>query len=446
MLALALPTVLADCKLAPSACYIDDGKRILNSDHYDGGLSREYCAQYCSDKGFQLAGVESGRECYCGNALRGDAKLATNASECDFKCSGKDAQSETCGGYWRLDVFKFSCSGTPVPQPRTPDFINNPCLNKSSVFASQPWCDASLSIDERVDDMVSRLTLEEKIGALDTSAPPLPSLGLNAYNWWSEATHGISHVRNDQTTPYESNFAFPITTAMSFNRSLWKLTGEQIGREGRAFMNVGNAWSTYWAPVVNLAREPRWGRNIETPGEDPYLSGEYATAFVRGFQEAPEAPGQLMASACCKHYVANEMEHSTVSGETWTRHDFDAPVPGLRRKGQSLVPHVQLHCRQRQAFVRERLAAQDGGARRVGLRRVHHLRLRRRERRVQPAPLCKDPRGDCEGCPRGRDGRRLHDLHWAARAVGARSEADQRRRHRRTAAHALPRAHAALAL
>ena len=102
--------------------------------------------------------------------------------------------------------------------------------------------------------------------------------------------------------------------------------GEQIGREARAFMNVGNAWSTYWAPVVNLAREPRWGRNIETPGEDPYLSGEYATAFVRGFQEAPEAPGQLMASACCKHYVANEMEHSTVSGETWTRHDFDAQI------------------------------------------------------------------------------------------------------------------------
>ena len=220
--------------------------------------------------------------------------------------------------------------------------------------------------------MVARLTLKEKIAALDTTSTPLASLGLNAYNWWSEATHGISHVRNDERTPFESNFAFPITTAMAFNRSLWRVTGEQIGREARAFMNVGNAWSTYWAPVVNLAREPRWGRNIETPGEDPYLSGEYATAFVSGFQQAPEAPDHLMASACCKHYVASaspaveigrplspilptlspalparatacaacltpalsalicsaadEMEHSTVANETWTRHNFDATI------------------------------------------------------------------------------------------------------------------------
>ncbi len=75
-------------------------------------------------------------------------------------------------------------------------------------------------------------------------------------------------------------------------------------------MNVGNAFSTYWAPVINLAREPRWGRNIECPGEDPYTTGQYASNFVRGFQESPESPGQLLASACCKHFVANEMEAS----------------------------------------------------------------------------------------------------------------------------------------
>ena len=63
---------------------------------------------------------------------------------------------------------------------------------------------------------------------------------------------------------------------MSFNRTLWKLTGRQIGREARALMNAGNGYSTFWAPVVNLAREPRWGRNIETPGEDPFLTGQYA--------------------------------------------------------------------------------------------------------------------------------------------------------------------------
>ena len=102
-------------------------------------------------------------------------------------------------------------------------------------------------------------------------------------------------MRNDETTPYETNTAFPITTAMSFNRSLWKATGSLIGREARAFMNAGNAWSTYWAPVINLAREPRWGRNIETPGEDPYLTGEYATAFVTGFETSEDDPKYIQA-------------------------------------------------------------------------------------------------------------------------------------------------------
>jgi len=67
-----------------------------------------------------------------------------------------------------------------------------------------------------------------------------------------------------------TKFAFPITTGMSFNRTLWKATGAQIGREARALMNAGKAYSTFWAPVVNLAREPRWGRNIEVPSEDPF--------------------------------------------------------------------------------------------------------------------------------------------------------------------------------
>ena len=158
---------------------------------------------------------------------------------------------------------------------------------------------------------------------------------------WSEATHGISHVQNSEATPFESNFAFPITTAMAFNRSLWSATGAQIGREARAFMNNGDAWSTYWAPVINLAREPRWGRNIETPGEDPYLTGEYATAFVRGFERSPDDPTHLQASACCKHYAANSMEQSTVAGVTFSRHDFDANVTA-----QDLVDSCVIMCQQ----------------------------------------------------------------------------------------------------
>ena len=88
---------------------------------------------------------------------------------------------------------------------------------------------------------------------------------------------------------------------------MWELTGRQISMEGRALSNQGQAYSTFWAPVINLAREPRWGRNLETPGEDPMLSGEYATAFVHGFQNYPGDPTHVMGSACCKHYVANRL-------------------------------------------------------------------------------------------------------------------------------------------
>lgn len=107
-------------------------------------------------------------------------------------------------------------------------------------------------------------------------------------------------------------------------------------------MNAGNAFSTYWAPVINLARllkhlfvfssnlfvvrDPRWGRNIECPGEDPYLTGQYAAQFVSGFQRSNLAPGQLLASACCKHFVANEMEHTDQNGFVEDRESFDAKV------------------------------------------------------------------------------------------------------------------------
>ena len=151
----------------------------------------------------------------------------------------------------------------PHPGP----YLVNPCLN--GTFKSAKFCDPTLGIDERAADIVEKLTIVEKIDALGTNTGALSSVGLPPYNWWSEATHGISHVRDGpgSSTPYETNFALPITTAGSFNRSMWAATGRAIGVEARAFMNAGNAYSTYWAPVINLVRDPRWGRNIETPGE-----------------------------------------------------------------------------------------------------------------------------------------------------------------------------------
>lgn len=200
----------------------------------------------------------------------------------------------------------------------------NPCIDPTSPQSKLPWCDDKLPIDARVKDMVGRIPLKEKLPLLDTGGSPVPSLGLSSYNWWSEASTGVASGRDTQTT----KFAFPITTGMSFNRTLWKLTGAQIGKEARAMMNAGNGFSTFWAPVINLAREPRWGRNIETPGEDPYLTGEYAEWYTQGMQEAPEDPYHIQASACCKHYVANSMDGTTqADGEHHDRNHVDSIVP-----------------------------------------------------------------------------------------------------------------------
>ena len=93
-------------------------------------------------------------------------------------------------------------------------YLQNPCLN--STFKSAKFCDATVGIDERAADIVQRLSIVEKIDALGTNTGPLPSVGLPAYNWWSEATHGISHVRDGpgSSTPYETNFALPIVRSL----------------------------------------------------------------------------------------------------------------------------------------------------------------------------------------------------------------------------------------
>ena len=172
-----------------------------------------------------------------------------------------------------------------------------------------PFCNVTLPLESRARDMIGRMTLTEKIASLGNSAPGVAGLGTHPYQWWEEASSGVD-VRG-QLGNGSTKFAYPATTGMSFNRSLWRATGAQIGREARALMNAGEVYSTFWAPVINLAREPRWGRNVETPGEDPYLVSQYAIEFTKGMQESPEDPRYLQASACCKHFVGNSVEHTT---------------------------------------------------------------------------------------------------------------------------------------
>ncbi|KAL8151437.1 hypothetical protein V2J09_021245 [Rumex salicifolius] len=209
---------------------------------------------------------------------------------------------------------------------------------------SLPFCNPDLPIPERAQDLVSRLSTEEKIAQLSDSAPPIPRLGVPAYEWWSESLHGVSrHGRGfrfnatfnfngslhygSETIRFATMFPQVILSAASFDSHLWFRIAQAIATEARAMFNAAQGKGmTLWAPNINIFRDPRWGRGQETPGEDPLVGSTYAVSYVRGLQGftydgATNCP-YIQASACCKHYTAHDLDN-------WhgvTRYLFDATV------------------------------------------------------------------------------------------------------------------------
>src|SRR5690606_36360164 len=193
-----------------------------------------------------------------------------------------------------------------------------------------PFLDPDRPLNERVDDLVSRLTLNEKIQQLQHENPPVERLGLPEYNWWNEACHGVG--RNGRAT------VFPqvIGLAASWNRDLVRTVASTIADEARAkhhaALRAGNRGQyqglTFWTPNVNLFRDPRWGRGQETFGEDPFLTGELGAAMVEGLQG--DDPKYLKVAACAKHYAVH-------SGPEQDRHGFDAK-PTEKDLAESYLP------------------------------------------------------------------------------------------------------------
>ncbi|TQE09637.1 hypothetical protein C1H46_004730 [Malus baccata] len=209
------------------------------------------------------------------------------------------------------------------------------CDSSQPSTSSYPFCKTTLPINQRVQDLISRLTLDEKISQLVNSAPPIPRLGIPSYEWWSEALHGVADVGKGiklyPTIHNATSFPQVILTAASFNDHLWYRIGQVIGTEARAVYNAGQATGmTFWAPNINIFRDPRWGRGQETPGEDPMVTGRYAVSYVRGVQgdsfyggnHKLGAGGRLQASACCKHFTAYDLDN----WNNITRYGFDACV------------------------------------------------------------------------------------------------------------------------
>jgi len=182
------------------------------------------------------------------------------------------------------------------------------------------YLDPSRPTPERVHDLIARMTLEEKISQMLNEARAIPRLGIPAYNWWSEALHGV--VGNGRATVFPQ----AIGLAAMWDPDLVRRVASAIGDEGRAKHHAAMRRNgstdhlqglTFWSPNVNIFRDPRWGRGQETYGEDPYLTGEIGAAFVRGLQG--DHLKYLKAAACAKHFAVH-------SGPEADRHHFDARV------------------------------------------------------------------------------------------------------------------------
>ncbi|KAJ9181839.1 hypothetical protein P3X46_005887 [Hevea brasiliensis] len=185
------------------------------------------------------------------------------------------------------------------------------CDPSNELTRSLKFCRVNVPIHVRVRDLIGRLTLQEKIRLLVNNAIAIPRLGIQGYEWWSEALHGVSNVgpgvKFGGAFPGATSFPQVITTAASFNESLWEQIGRVVSDEARAMYNGGLAGLTYWSPNVNIFRDPRWGRGQETAGEDPVLAGKYAASYVRGLQSM--TGNRLKVAACCKHYTAYDLDN-----------------------------------------------------------------------------------------------------------------------------------------
>ncbi|XP_038711090.1 probable beta-D-xylosidase 5 isoform X1 [Tripterygium wilfordii] len=212
-------------------------------------------------------------------------------------------------------------------------------------MADYIYCDSSLPFDVRAKDLVDRMTLNEKVEQVGNLATGVPRIGLLKYQWWSEALHGVSNVGPgtffDDTIPGATSFPTVILSAAAFNQSLWKSIGQAVSTEARAMYNLGKAGLTYWSPNINVVRDPRWGRAIETPGEDPYVVGTFATNYVRGLQDVPGTENTadlnsrpLKVSSCCKHYAAYDVD----AWKGVDRYHFDARVSEQDMKETFLRP------------------------------------------------------------------------------------------------------------
>jgi beta-glucosidase len=186
-----------------------------------------------------------------------------------------------------------------------------------NMTTSHPYLDTTLPLDQRVDDLLGRLTLDEKIAQLVNDAPAVERLGIPKYNWWNECLHGVARAGEATVFPQS------IGLAATFNTDLLEQVATAISDEVRAkhHESARNGVRTIytglncWSPNINIFRDPRWGRGQETYGEDPYLTARLAVTYIKALQG--DDPRYLKVAGCAKHYAVH-------SGPEFDRHRFNA--------------------------------------------------------------------------------------------------------------------------
>src|SRR5436190_14765419 len=181
---------------------------------------------------------------------------------------------------------------------------------------SLPYLDPDRPAVDRAGDLVSRMTLDQKVRQMQNSAPAIPELQVPAYNWWNEALHGVARAGRATVFPQAIGLAATWDTDLMFR------VADVISTEARAKyhdairqdIHAQYLGLTFWSPNINIFRDPRWGRGQETYGEDPFLTGRLAVAFIKGLQG--DDPKYFKVIATAKHFAVH-------SGPESTRHSAD---------------------------------------------------------------------------------------------------------------------------
>jgi beta-glucosidase len=200
-------------------------------------------------------------------------------------------------------------------------------------FQGQPYLNPDFPVDVRVDDLVGRMTLDEKISQTMNNAPAIERLGIPAYEWWGEALHGVARAGVATVFPqaiglaamWDEDHLYKVATAISDEA---RAKHHEFVRKGQRLRYQG---LTFWSPNINIFRDPRWGRGMETYGEDPYLTGRLGVAFIRGLQG--DDPKYYKVIATSKHFAVH-------SGPEPQRHVFDAQASD-RDLYETYLPHFR---------------------------------------------------------------------------------------------------------